>query len=76
MAGLLKGTPTSLEAVKMQVSVTGAMVKGQVSVATAPVASVTWIVKVPAAAGVPAMAPVEELSVRPGGSEPVATENV
>src|SRR6204780_5092191 len=52
------------------------MVKGQVPVATTPLASLTWIVKVPAAVGVPVIAPVVALSVRPAGSVPVATENV
>jgi hypothetical protein len=38
----------------------------------APVESVTWAVygKVPAAVGVPVMAPVFVFSVKPGGNEP------
>ena len=50
------------------------MVKGQLLVATTPLASVTWMEKVPAAVGVPVMAPDEEFSVRPAGSAPLATE--
>jgi hypothetical protein len=50
------------------------MVKGQLLVATTPLASVTWMEKVPAAVGVPVMVPDEEFSVRPAGSAPLATE--
>jgi hypothetical protein len=40
--------------------------------------STTWARKlyVPAVVGVPVIAPVEALSVRPGGSEPLRIENV
>ena len=41
-----------------------------------PLASVTLMVKVPAAVGVPEMAPVEGFRVRPAGRVPVATEKV
>ncbi len=51
------------------------IVKGQVVVATTPLASFTWSVKVPGAVGVPVMAPVLVFSVRPLGSVPV-TEKV
>ena len=52
------------------------MVKGQLLVATTPLASVTWMVKVPAAVGVPVIAPDDEFSVKPAGSVPVAAEKV
>src|SRR5579859_4037098 len=52
------------------------MTKGQVLVATTPLASFTCMVKLPAAVGVPAIAPVEVLSVRPAGSVPATTEKV
>jgi len=45
-------------------------------VPTAPLASVTLIVNVPGAVGVPLMAPVEVFRVRPAGSVPLLTENV
>ena len=46
--------------------------------AAVPVESTTWAVKVnvPAAVGVPVMAPVEGFSVKPVGSEPLVMENV
>jgi hypothetical protein len=46
--------------------------------AALPVESTTWAVKlnVPAVVGVPVMAPVDELSVKPAGNEPVMIENV
>src|ERR1017187_6760218 len=72
MAGLLNATPTSPEFTAEQVSQGPAtMVKGQVPVATTPFLSVTLRVKVPAAVGVPVMAPVLVLSVRPAGRVPV-----
>jgi hypothetical protein len=72
----LNGTPTSPEFVVEQVIDDGGeMVKAQLD-ETAPAASLTWMVKVPGAVGVPVMAPVEALSVRPCGRVPVATENV
>src|ERR1017187_9716450 len=77
MAGLLNATPTSPEFTAEQASEGPAtMVKGQVPVATAPFLSVTLMVKVPAAVGVPVMAPVLALSVKPAGRVPVATEKV
>src|ERR1700690_151313 len=46
--------------------------------AALPVESTTWAVKlyVPAVVGVPVMAPVDALSVKPGGRVPVMIENV
>ena len=43
-----------------------------------PVESTTWVVKEksPAVVGVPVIAPVEELIVRPGGSDPAVIEKV
>ena len=52
------------------------MVKEQVPVAETPLASVTLMVNVPPAVGVPVIAPVEGFRVKPLGSVPVATENV
>lgn len=52
------------------------MVNGQLLAETVPLASITWIVKVPGAVGVPVMAPDEVFSVRPTGSVPLATEKV
>jgi hypothetical protein len=74
----LKATPTSPEFVVEQVTDDGGeMVYRQVVATTAPFASVTWILKLPGAVGVPVMAPVEVLSVRPPGSVlPGATEKV
>ena len=59
----------------------GAMTMEQFAVvvpAAVPVESTTWAVKlnVPAAVGVPVMAPVEGFSVRPVGSAPLMIENV
>src|SRR4051812_34706938 len=77
IAGLLKATPTSPVFVVEQITDgAGTMVNGQVPGATTPFASVTLIVNVPAAVGVPAIAPVEVLSVRHAGIVPVATEKV
>ena len=46
--------------------------------AAVPLESTTWAVKVnvPAAVGVPVTAPVDALSVKPAGSEPLVIENV
>jgi hypothetical protein len=46
--------------------------------AAVPLESTTWAVKVnvPAAVGVPVMAPVDGFSVKPVGSEPLVIENV
>jgi len=74
---LLNGVPTLPELVAEQVSVgPPTMVKGHAPVATAPLASVTLMVKDPAAVGVPVTAPVAVFKVRPAGSVPVATEKV
>jgi hypothetical protein len=51
------------------------MVMGQVPEATAPSASVTWMLNEPGAVGVPVTAPVVEFSVRPAGNVPT-TEKV
>jgi hypothetical protein len=50
----------------------------QVEVAVLPFESTTWAVKlyVPAVVGVPVIVPVEVLSVKPGGREPLGIENV
>src|ERR1700689_1664257 len=77
IAGLLNATPTSPELVVEQVTVGGGtIVNGQVAEASTPLASVTWTVNVPAAVGVPVMAPVEVFSVRPAGNGPVPIEKV
>jgi hypothetical protein len=49
----------------------------QLEVAVLPWESTTLAVKpyVPAVVGVPVIVPVEELSVKPGGSEPLVIEN-
>jgi hypothetical protein len=52
------------------------MVIAQVPVAVAPRESVTLIVNVPAAVGVPVTAPVEVFRVRPAGKVPLPIENV
>jgi hypothetical protein len=76
IAPLLKGTPTVPVLIAPQVTVTGALIVIEQVVPTLPLASVTLMLKVPAAVGVPVTAPVEVFSVRPAGSVPVATENV
>jgi hypothetical protein len=77
IAPLLKATPCIPVVVFEQVTESPAtMVNGQVPAATAPLASVTLIVNVPAAVGVPVMAPVEAFNVSPAGNVPVAIENV
>ena len=50
----------------------------QLEVAVLPCESMTWAVKlnVPAVAGVPVIAPVDELSESPGGNAPLTIENV
>jgi hypothetical protein len=75
-AGLLNGTPTVPE-VTAGHETEGAttMVKLQLAEAT-PLESFAWMLKVPAAVGVPVIAPVEVFSVRPAGNVPLATENV
>jgi hypothetical protein len=74
---LLNGTPTSPELVAEQVTCGGpTMVIEQVPVAVAPRESVTLIVNVPAAVGVPVTAPVEVFRVRPAGKVPLPIENV
>jgi hypothetical protein len=71
MAGLLNGTPTSPVPTAEQVTVGGdTIVNGQVVEARTPLASETWTVNVPAAVGVPVMAPFDGFSVRPIGSVP------
>jgi hypothetical protein len=77
IAPLLKATPTVPVFVLEQVTESpGTMVYGQVVVATTPFASLTLMEKAPAAVGVPVIAPVEALSVRPPGNVPVATVKV
>src|SRR4051812_50177745 len=72
MAGVLKGTPTFRVLTAEQVSTSGAglMVMAQVVVATTPLASVTFTVKLPASVGVPVIAPVVVFRVRPAGRVP------
>src|SRR5271166_3481569 len=48
----------------------GLMVIEQVVVPTTPFESVTWMLNVPEAVGVPVTAPVEVFNVRPAGSVP------
>ena len=50
----------------------------QLALAVLPFESTTSAVKlyVPAVVGVPVIAPVDVLSVKPGGSEPLVIENV
>jgi hypothetical protein len=76
--GTFKATPTSPEFVDEQVTLGAAtIVYRQVVATTTPFESVTWILKVPGAVGVPVMAPVEAFSVRPAGSVlPGASEKV
>jgi len=76
-AGLLNGIPTVPVLIAEQVTTggPGLMVIEQ-PVPTAPLASVTLIVNVPGAVGVPLMAPVEVFRVRPAGNVPLLTENV
>ena len=72
----MNATPTSPVFTVEQVT-TGAlmMVKGQLPpVATTPFLSVTWMLKVPEAVGVPVMAPVEAFRVRPAGSVPTTAK--
>src|ERR1035438_7307494 len=77
MARLFKATPTSPELMAGQVSEgPPVIVKGQVVAATTPLASFTWSMKVPLAVGVPVIAPVEVLRVRPAGRVPVDSEKV
>ena len=68
-AGLLKATPTSPVVTDPQraLPTDGAvtMVKEQVPVAETPLASVTLMVNVPPAVGVPVIAPVEGFRVKP-----------
>src|SRR5580658_3710907 len=73
---LLNGTPAAPVFVAEHVTeIGGAMVIVQ-PVPVAPRESVTLIVKVPEAVGVPVTAPVEVFSVRPAGSVPLPIENV
>lgn len=62
--------------VVVMVSVAGSMIMDSGLVALALALSVTWAVRldVPAVVGVPVIAPVEELSVSPGGKEPLARD--
>jgi hypothetical protein len=74
--GLLKGVLISPELIDGQVG-SGPLevtAKGQLLADVTPLASVTWMVNVPVTVGVPVMAPVDEFSVRPAGSVPLATE--
>ena len=54
------------------------MLKALVAVCTGLLASLTWTVKLeaPADAGVPVIAPLAPLSVRPAGKDPLAIDQV
>ena len=72
---LLNATPASPELTDGQLIVGPLMiVKGQLLADTTPLPSVTCMVKLPAAVGVPVMAPVDAFSVIPAGIVPLATE--
>src|SRR5208283_5211037 len=74
---LLNGTPTSPEFVAEQVTCgIPTIVIEHVPLPTTPLASVTWIVNVPDAVGVPVTAPVEVFRVKPAGNVPLPIENV
>ena len=76
IAGLLKGTFTSPVLLVEHVTVgVLTMVNGQLlPVATTPFASVTLMLKVPEAVGVPVMAPVLLFSVNPAGNVPTTVK--
>src|SRR5271166_3638177 len=59
-----------------QVTESGGLMVMVQAVPTAPLASVTFTVKVPDAVGVPVMAPVEVFRVNPAGSVPLPIEKV
>ena len=66
----MKATPTSPVLTAAQVPErTGLMVIWQ-EVLVAPLASLTWTLKLPEAVGVPVIAPVAVFSARPVGSVP------
>jgi len=66
ITGLLKGTPTVPMLIVEQVTTSGGGLMVIVQpVPTTPLASVTLIVNVPGAVGVPLRAPVEVFRVRP-----------
>jgi hypothetical protein len=78
MLGLFTAEPAVNELIPGHVSVgPAATAKAQLGVAVTPLESVAWMVKEPLAVGVPVMAPVEALSVRPAGRvDPLATVKV
>src|SRR5271169_2082337 len=59
-----------------QLALTGGLMVMVQAVPTAPLASVTFTVKVPEAVGVPVMAPVTGFRVSPAGSVPLPIEKV
>ena len=72
----MNDTPTSPLVTAVQLRDGPAMmVMGQVPEATTPLASLTWMLKEPAAVGEPVTAPVEAFSMRPAGNVPT-TEKV
>src|ERR1039458_4934099 len=73
---LLNGTPTAPVLVPEQVTEIGGLIGIVQPVPVAPRESVTLIVKVPGAVGVPVTAPVEVFRVRPAGNVPLPIENV
>ena len=66
----LNATPTVPVVFAAQVTETGALMVMAQAVPVAPLASVTFTLKVPDAVGVPEIAPVELFSVRPAGNVP------
>ena len=77
MAGLFNAAPTSPELTAGHVSEgPPVIVNGHGLAAATPLASFTPMLKAPLVVGVPVIAPVEALSVRPAGRVPVATEKV
>jgi len=73
---LLNGAPTVPVVVPEQVSEIDGLIVIVQPVAVAPRESVTLMVNVPDAVGVPVTAPVEAFSVRPAGNVPLPIENV
>ena len=65
----LKATPASPTVIAAQLTESAALMVMAQAVPVAPLASLTWTLKVPAAVGVPLMRPEEE-RVRPSGSDP------
>jgi hypothetical protein len=73
---LLNATPTVPVVVPEQVTESGGVIVITQPVPVAPSESVTMMVKVPDAVGVPVTAPVDVFRVRPAGKVPLPIENV